>query len=93
MSVNTRELELEEEVIGLEREVEDLEDQVRDLEGVIDNNRALNDAWDLEQEVEKLEEKVIFPREEITLPEQMKFEFLQENWDRISLEDLERLIK
>ena len=84
--------ELEEEVIDLEREVEDLEDKVRDLEEQIDNNGFSEDVYDLEQEVEALEKRDIYPRREVTLPELMKFEFLQENWDKISLEDLENLV-
>ena len=31
----------------------------------------------------------IYPRDEITIPDLMKFEFLKENWDKISLEKLE----
>ncbi len=46
---------------------------------------------DLRDEIDKLGDINIFPRYEITLPEKMKFDFLKENWDKISLEDLEKI--
>ena len=83
--------ELEEEVIDLEREVGDLEEKVQDLEEQLYNCGFSEDVDDLEQEVQDWEKRDIYPRREITLPELMKFEFLKDNWDKISLEDLEKI--
>lgn len=52
----------------------------------------IKEIENLEQEVEDLKKRDIYPRREITLPELMKFEYLKENWDKISLEDLEKLV-
>ena len=82
----SQQIEYKEEVERLEVRIIDLEEEVSDLEFEAENYDCSCD------EIEELEEKVIFPREEITLPEQMKFEFLKENWDKIRLEDLEKLV-
>lgn len=85
--------DLEKEVIDLEKEVEDLEERVQDLEEELDNCGFSEDVYHLEQEVEDLEKRDVYPRREITLPELMKFEYLKENWDKISLEDLEKIVE
>jgi hypothetical protein len=68
----------------------DLESQVEDA--YMENDRG-DEIYDLEQEVADLEKRDVYPRREITLPELMKFEFLKDNWDKISLEDLENLVQ
>ena len=66
----------------------DLEDEVQNA--YMDNDRG-DEIYDLEQEVQDLEKRDVYPRREITLPELMKFEYLKDNWDKISLEDLEKI--
>ncbi len=81
-SENTR---LEKENTNLIDDIDDLEYEVSGLESESNHNGNLRD------EVEYLEDRNIYPRQEITLPELMKFEFLKENWDKITLEQLEEL--
>jgi hypothetical protein len=51
-----------------------------------------NERSDLEEIISKLEDNILYPRKEITLPELMKFELLKDNWDYIKLEDLEKIV-
>ncbi len=79
----------------LREESEDHKDQIRDLENEID---ILNDhIAEIEQEVEDLEYDLgkikCIPFDVSSLPNQMKWEKLCENWDYIKLEDLDAICR
>ena len=80
-------IEIDECNTGLEDEIYDLN---IDIENMTDELEDYEDGYS-EYEVEQIEKKVVFPRSEITMVEQMKFDFLKENWDNITLEQLEEL--
>lgn len=80
-----------------DKEIDDLKNKVESLEQeVYDYDYGYEDSsyeiYNLEQEISDLKKRDVYPRREITLPELMKFEFLKENWDKISLENLEDLV-
>ncbi len=75
-------LEKDSEIIKLESDIEDLESDIEDLEDEIS---------ELESELEY--NSGIFNKKNINLDELFIINFLEENWNKIRLEDLETLYK
>lgn len=79
---------LKHEIVDLEKEVEELRDEVSDLEDEPEELRdeiqkLEDDIWDLDQK--------IFPDNSIN--DQLKVDLLQDNWEKITLDHIDKLIK
>jgi len=74
-----------------EKIIEEIESEVSDIERSADNIRDLFRALKKNNQLEKDNIKISFPTE--TVNDQMKSDFIIENWDKITLEQLEGLVK
>ena len=89
--------QLREEIEDLKEEVEFLEKELKEKEEEADDQywelRGAEDRIDeLERDLEKMESNYALFHDQ-GLNDQFKIEFLQENWDKFTLQDLHRLLK